>query len=137
MSYNRKSLFLYALLTCVSINQQIISNDATLTKVTKENFIKEVLQSNSTVIVSITAPWCQPCQQMMPIVEKLVQEFPNIKFVTINVDQESELTTALEVTTVPSFIIFYQGKLVTAFAGQKSYDDFKKIILLSLSRKSK
>lgn len=137
MFSNKKSLILSIFFSCISIALQIMPNNTKLTKITKSNFITEVLHTKSFVILDVFAPWCQPCQQMNPIIDKLAQEFPNIKFATINVDEESELAAALEVATVPTFIIFYQGKFVTGFAGQKSYDDFKKIITSILYQKSK
>lgn len=137
MPYHKKSLLLSTLFAFLSISLQIIANDTKLLKITKANFVTEVLHSKALVILDVFAPWCHPCQQMKPVIEKLVQDFPNVKFATINVDEESELATALEVTSVPTFIIFYQGKFVAGFAGQKTYDDFKKIILQYVFQKSK
>lgn len=116
---------------------QIMPHNPKLTKITKANFIAEVLQNKSFVIIDVFAPWCKPCQNMSPIFDKLTEEYPNIKFATINIDEEEELATALEVTTVPTFIIFHQGKFVTGFVGRKSYDEFKKIINSVLLKKSK
>lgn len=137
MSFSKKSLLLYSLLSLATISHQAFSHDTKFVKITKNNFITDVLQSKTPVIIKVFAAWCQPCKQMTPILEKLAEEFPNIKFATINVDEERELVAALEISSVPTFIIVHQGKFITGFAGQKSYDDFKKIIMQYLFPKSK
>lgn len=134
MSYSK---ILSIIFFCFSIVPEIVPSSTKLTVVTKNNFLAEVIQSKNPVILDIFAPWCQPCLEMTPVLEKLAQEFPNIKFATINAPEESEITEALGVESVPSFVVFYQGKIVTAFVGQKNYNDFKKIIVELLASKLK
>jgi len=129
MSFQQKSLSLLTFFACILFSLPIQPIATNITKINKNNFLSEVLQSKNLVVIHVFAPWCQACQQMSPIVEKLSLEFPNTKFVSINVDEETELAKALEIAVIPTFFFFYQNKVISGFTGQKSYEDFKNIIL--------
>ena len=61
--------------------------------VTKENFDKEVLQAEGTVLVDFWASWCGPCRMIAPAVEKISEEHPDVKVCKVNIDDEQELET--------------------------------------------
>lgn len=86
----------------------------------KKDFQKQVLEEKRFVFVDFYAPWCGPCQMMGPIIDQLSEEkqFENkIKFVKVNVDQNPELATQYNIFSIPTFIIFKDGQVVSQFTG--------------------
>jgi thioredoxin len=91
---------------------------------TKENFEREVKQSNLPVIIDVYATWCGPCQQMTPIFEELEQELgSNYKFVKLNVDESRELSIQYGVTSVPTFIFIKGDKIMGKETGYMPKDE--------------
>ena len=83
-----------------------------MTTVTKDNFEKEVLQSEAVVIADFWAPWCVPCKMMEPILEKMDSDHGDkLKIVKINVDEESELAVQFNVVSIPFLAIFQNGEM--------------------------
>ncbi len=80
--------------------------------ITKENFDKEVTESEKPVIVDVYATWCGPCQQMMPIFEEIEKEHGDkYKFVTLNVDESRDLAVRFGVTSIPTFVFLKGGEM--------------------------
>lgn len=78
-------------------------------KVTTDNFEKEVLNSDVTVLADFNADWCGPCRMLKPIVEEIASENPNIKVVSINIDDEDELADEYNVASIPCVVVFKNG----------------------------
>ena len=88
--------------------------------INKNNFAEEVLNSEKPVLVDFWASWCGPCRMVVPIVEKIAEEYPEYKVVKVNVDEEPELAAQFEVMSIPSLMIFKNGKLVNKSVGAKN-----------------
>lgn len=89
--------------------------------VTKENFTKEVLQSDTPVLIDFWAPWCGPCRRVAPIVDEIAQEASGkIKIGKINVDEEPELAEQFQVLSIPTLIVMKDGRVVSTAVGAKS-----------------
>ena len=79
-------------------------------KLDNSNF-KEFLSDNSgTVLVDFYAEWCGPCKMIAPIVEELSEELTGVTFAKINVDQAGEIAAAFNVMSIPTLIVFKDGK---------------------------
>ena len=86
-------------------------------KVTTDNFEKEVLNSDVTVLADFNADWCGPCRMLKPIVEEIASENPNIKVVSINIDDEDELADEYNVASIPCVVVFKNGEEVQRSIG--------------------
>lgn len=87
-------------------------------KLTKDNFNNEVLNSNKPVLVDFWATWCGPCQMIAPIIDEIANEHSDsIKVGKVNVDEEVELATVFQVTSIPTLLVFKNGKLVNKAIG--------------------
>jgi thioredoxin 1 len=82
------------------------------------NFQQEVINSTLPVLVDFWAPWCGPCRMMGPVLEEIAKEYDGrIKVGKVNVDEEPDLAGQFEVSGIPAFMIFKNGKMVDAFTG--------------------
>ena len=88
--------------------------------INKNNFEQEVLNSEKPVLVDFWASWCGPCRMVVPIVEKIAEEYPEYKVVKVNVDEEPELAAQFEVMSIPSLMIFKNGEVVNKSVGAKN-----------------
>ena len=88
--------------------------------ITKENFENEVLKSDIPVLVDFWATWCGPCRMLAPIIEEIAEEQAGkIKVGKIDVDQQPELAMAFRVVSIPTLILFKEGKAVAQSLGYK------------------
>src|SRR3972149_9400374 len=95
-----------------------------VTQVTKDNFKQEVLDYKGAVLVDFYADWCGPCKVTSPIVDELSNEIKDMKFVKINVDENSELASTYQVFSIPNFMIFKDGAAVNQFVGAMGKEGF-------------
>lgn len=96
--------------------------------ITAENFEKEVLNSDKPVLADFNADWCGPCKMLAPIVHELADENPNIKVVSINIDDESDLAGDYDVNAIPCLVLFKNGAEVDRSVGFKPKDDILEFI---------
>ncbi|MBR5219271.1 MAG: thioredoxin [Clostridia bacterium] len=85
--------------------------------VNKENFQKEIMESDRTVLVDFWASWCGPCRMVAPIVDEIAEEHPEIKVCKINVDEEGELAAQFGVMSIPSLFVIKDGKVTNQSVG--------------------
>jgi len=97
-------------------------------KITGENFEKEVLNSDKTVVVDFYADWCGPCKMMAPIIDELANENDNIKVCKVNVDDSQSLAVKYGIMSIPTIIIFKNGNEAKKFIGVVSKEDILKEI---------
>jgi len=92
--------------------------------IAKDEFQAEVIDYKGVVLVDFYADWCGPCKMMSPIITELAHESPELKVVKINVDQNQELATQYSIFSIPTFIIFKDGKVVHQLVGGMSKENF-------------
>ena len=96
--------------------------------VTNENFEAEVLKSEKPVLVDFWAAWCGPCQMLLPVIEELAGEVADAKICKVNVDEEPELAEKYSVMTIPTLIVFRDGKPTEKSIGVISREQILKLI---------
>lgn len=83
-----------------------------------DRFENDVLQSNLPVLVDFWAEWCGPCKMIAPILDEVAKEYDGrIKFVKVNVDENSETPAQYGVRGIPSLILFKAGNIVATKVG--------------------
>ena len=87
--------------------------------ITSENFRSEVLEFKGTVLLDFWAGWCGPCRAMAPVVDKLAEEHPEVRFGKVNVDEESELASQFGIFSIPTFFVVKDGKVQAQTAGAR------------------
>ena len=85
--------------------------------ITKDNFQKEVIESEKHVLIDFWAVWCGPCQMMAPVIDEIAAERSDIKVGKINVDEERELAVAFQIVSIPTFVVMKDGKPIQKALG--------------------
>ena len=103
-----------------------MSNDL---RITDNNFEEEVIKSPILVLVDFWGSWCIPSQLMMPVLEKLSQEYDGkVKIKILNVDQNPRMREKYRILSCPTFILFKNGKEVERKVGAQSDNQLRKTI---------
>ncbi|MDO8269588.1 MAG: thioredoxin [Candidatus Levybacteria bacterium] len=98
-------------------------------KLTDESFQKEVLEATAPVLVDFWAEWCQPCLMIAPVVDELAGEYGDkVKFGKINVDENINTPGNYGVMSIPTLIVFKDGKPYKTLVGVQGKDILKKAI---------
>ena len=97
-------------------------------EINKDNFEKEVLQSDKKVLADFNADWCGPCRMLRPIIDEVADENKKIKVVSINIDNEDELAEKYHVSSIPCLVLFEKGKEVKRSVGFIPKDEIENII---------
>ena len=85
---------------------------------TKDNFEEEVLKADKTVLVDFWATWCGPCKMLAPAVAETAEEYEGkVKVGKVNVDDEPELAGAFHVNSIPTVMVFKDGKVENVSVG--------------------
>ena len=93
-----------------------------MTTVTKDNFQQEVEKHEGLLVIDLYADWCGPCRMMSPIIDEIAQENTDIKVGKVNVDENQDLAMKYNVMSIPTIIIFKNGKVHKQFVGVTGKD---------------
>lgn len=98
-------------------------------KLTKQTYDGEVLKSEVPVLVDFWAPWCGPCQMVGPVISEIAEEYDGkIKVGKVNVDEEGELAAQNAIVSIPTVVLFKDGKVAGKIVGARSFDDYADLI---------
>ena len=87
--------------------------------INQENFNQEVINSDRPVLVDFWASWCGPCKMLSPIVDEIAEERSDIKVCKVNVDEQPELAAQFQIMSIPTLIVFKNGKVFNQTSGAR------------------
>lgn len=88
-----------------------------IVNITIDNFEKEIINSDKTVLLDFWATWCGPCMMIAPILHEIAEENPDIKVAKINVDENPQLAAQFGIISIPTLIVIKDGKAVNKSEG--------------------
>lgn len=98
-------------------------------EVTGENFDKEVNNSDIPVLVDFWASWCAPCRMIAPYIEEVGKEYQGkIKVCKVNVDEAGEIASRYQIMSIPTLMVFSQGKILEKKVGSLSKKEIENLI---------
>ena len=99
-----------------------------LLKLTRENFESEVLNSELPVLIDFYAEWCGPCKMIAPFIEEIALENPDITVAKVDVDKATDLAIEFGIQSIPTVIIFKDGKISSKAIGYRSKEQLLELI---------
>ncbi len=96
---------------------------------TSANFKTEVIDSDTPILIDFWAPWCGPCRSMNPVVEDIADEYEGkLRVGKVNIDEETAITAAFQVMSVPTFVIMKGQDVLAAQIGAMPKSELKAMI---------
>ena len=102
-------------------------------QVTDESFAHEVLDHSGGVLVDFWAPWCGPCRMVSPVLDQLAREYSGrVKIAKLNVDENPMIASRYNIRSIPSLMLFKDGKIVNTLMGAQPKEELQRHIQVLL-----
>ena len=98
-------------------------------RITGQNFLSEILQSDIPVLLDFYAPWCAPCRMLSAVLEDVSEDYDGlIRVCGVNIDEEPQLADRYNITEIPTVIFFKNGRPTDRFTGFRSAEEIEAMI---------
>lgn len=98
-------------------------------EISDATFESDVLKKEGMVLVDFWAPWCGPCRMVAPVMEELEKQYAGkVEIVKMNVDVNPQVSQSLGITSIPTIILFKDGKPIDGTVGVRPKEFFEDII---------
>jgi len=101
---------------------------SSIVHISDDNFESEVTNSNGLVLVDFWAAWCGPCKMVAPILEEIAEEMEEVSIKKMDVDQNRRVAGQFGIRSIPTLILFKDGKPVEQLIGVRPKEEIKKVI---------
>lgn len=97
-------------------------------KIEEKDFNKVISNKEKKVIVDCYADWCGPCRMLSPIIDDLAEEVDSCEFYKLNVDEAENVSREYGIMSIPTVLIFKDGKVINKSIGLKTKEELKELI---------
>ena len=97
-------------------NLNKVVNETPVLELTSENFNQEILK-NQLLLIDFWAEWCGPCKSMHPVFTRMAKKYKQVRFARVNIDNAQDIAMKYGVQSIPTFIMFKNGKIVNKMVG--------------------
>lgn len=94
-------------------------------EISQKDFDEIVINNEGVTLVDFWAKWCGPCKMLAPVLEVVEKDLEQVKFVKVDVDENEELSDKYQISTIPTLLIFKDGKVVDTLVGFMPKDSLK------------
>jgi thioredoxin 1 len=112
----------------MSVVPETAQNVGKVEHATTKNFREKVLGAEDPVLVDFYADWCGPCRMLAPVLEEVARETPDARVVKVNVDHSPELAAHYQVSSIPSLMVFKEGRVTGRQVGLASKAQLKALL---------
>jgi thioredoxin 1 len=96
------------------------------------NFDEIILSGDKPVLVDFWAPWCTPCKALIPVLEQISNELPKVSIAKVNIEDHHELAERFTILSIPTLMIFKEGKVQKTIRGTKSKKELIEEVISAL-----
>ena len=96
--------------------------------INNNNFQEEVMNSEKKVLLDFWAPWCGPCQMVLPLMDEIAAERSDIKVGKINVDENPELAKRFRVMSIPTLVVMNGGEILKRSTGYRPKEEILELL---------
>ena len=96
--------------------------------INNNNFQEEVINSEKKVLLDFWAPWCGPCQMVLPLMDEIAAERSDIKVGKINVDENPELAKRFRVMSIPTLVVMEKGDILNRATGYRPKEEILELL---------